>query len=225
MARKSAGNDKSTAPLPRKAFHLEWKNQAQKIGYMAFEQNDVLFLTGPAGTAKTHLAVAFACSETLSKKKKKIVLTRPIVEAGEKLGYLPGSFEEKINPFLMPIFDCLDIIVGRDTVERNKINQCMEIAPVAYLRGRTFHDSVVIFDEAQNATEEQLKLVMTRLGLNSKMVITGDPTQSDLKGDIAFPKIVESMKGVTGIGVVEFAESHIVRHPLVADILAAWPSK
>ena len=192
---------------------------------MAFEQHDVLFLIGVAGTAKTHLAVAFACSEILSKKKKKIVLTRPIVEAGEKLGFLPGTFEEKINPFLLPIFDCLDIIVGRDTMERDKINRCMEIAPVAYLRGRTFHDSVVILDEAQNSTEEQLKLVMTRLGLNSKMIITGDPTQSDLKGDVALSKIVESMKKVQGIGVVEFNESHIVRHPLVADILAAWPSK
>jgi phosphate starvation-inducible PhoH-like protein len=222
MAKKQ-GNEKSTAPLPRKAFHLEWKNSAQKIAYMAFEQHDLLFLLGVAGTGKTHLAVAFACSEILSKKKKKIVLTRPIVEAGEKLGYLPGTFEEKINPFLMPIFDCLDMLVGRDTVEREKINHCLEIAPVAYLRGRTFNDSVVILDEAQNSTEEQLKLVMTRLGYGSKMVITGDPTQSDLRGEVALTKVVEGMKGVEGIGVVEFSESHIVRHPLVADILAAWP--
>ena len=227
MARKSAGNDRERTPaaLPRKAFHLEWKNSSQKIAYMAFEQHDVLFLIGVAGTAKTHLAVAFACSEILSKKKKKIVLSRPIVEAGEKLGFLPGTFEEKINPYLMPIFDCLDTIVGRDTLERNKINQCMEIVPVAYMRGRTFHDSVIILDEAQNSTEEQLKLTMTRLGLNSKMVITGDPTQSDLKGDVALPRIVEGMKKVVGVSVVEFNESHIVRHPLVADILAAWPSK
>jgi phosphate starvation-inducible PhoH-like protein len=224
MARKS-GNERSTAPLPRKAFHLEWKNSSQKIAYMAFEQHDVLFLVGPAGSAKTHLAVAFACSEVLSKKKKKIILSRPIVEAGEKLGFLPGTFEEKINPYLMPIFDCLDTIVGRDTMERNKINQCMEIVPIAYMRGRTFHDSIVILDEAQNSTEEQLKLAMTRLGLNSKMVITGDPTQSDLKGDVALPRIVEGMKKVHGIGIVEFNDSHIVRHPLVADILAAWPSK
>jgi len=546
---------------------------------MAFEQHDVLFLVGPAGSAKTHLAVAFACSEVLTKKKKKIILSRPIVEAGEKLGFLPGTFEEKINPYLMPIFDCLDTIVGRDTMERNKVNQCLEIVPIAYMRGRaeplnnlistlsgvrkmgdlnvgdyvfgsngqptkitgvypqgvkkickvtfsdkssvnccedhlwstrtlsekrhnkdfsvketkeifkcvknkwghknheipivsspvsfdskevpinpyllgvllgdgcfstnasvtitnvsedllsevrqtlpenmtlspnkeisyrlsyninnglgnpvkkglrqlnlfglkssckfvpeiykfnktdirletlrglmdtdgwvsngskksriqyystskdlaldvvfliqslggvahfkkraflendnhyyknklikhihslyvvevvmppninpfkcktkanlylkqarakrliskieyisqqecqcisvdsddklyltesfivthnTFHDSVVILDEAQNSTEEQLKLAMTRLGLNSKMVITGDPTQSDLKGDVALPRVVASMKTVAGIGIVEFNESHIVRHPLVADILAAWPSK
>lgn len=227
MARKSAGNERerTSAPLSRKAFHLEWKNSSQKIAYMAFEQHDVLFLVGPAGSAKTHLAVAFACSEVLSKKKKKIILSRPIVEAGEKLGFLPGTFEEKINPYLMPIFDCLDTIVGRDTMERNKINQCMEIVPIAYMRGRTFHDSVVILDEAQNSTEEQLKLAMTRLGLNSKMVITGDPTQSDLKGDVALTRVVASMKTVAGISIVEFNEGHIVRHPLVADILAAWPSK
>jgi len=227
MARKSAGNEreKTSAPLPRKAFHLEWKNTSQKIAYMAFEQHDVLFLWGPAGSAKTHLAVAFAVSELLAKKKKKIVLSRPIVEAGEKLGFLPGTFEEKINPYLMPIFDCLDTIVGRDTIERNKVNQCMEIVPIAYMRGRTFHNSVVILDEAQNATEEQLKLAVTRLGLESKMIITGDPTQSDLKGDIALPRVIESMKTVPGISVVEFNESHIVRHPLVAEILKAWPSK
>ncbi len=146
------------------------------------------------------------------------------MEAGERLGFLPGTFEEKINPYLMPIFDCLDTIVGRDNIERNKINQCMEIVPIAYMRGRTFHDSVVILDEAQNATDEQLKLAITRLGLNSKMIITGDPTQSDLKID-DLSKVVEAMKTVQGIGVVEFSESHIVRHPLVADILAAWPSK
>lgn len=174
-------------------------------------------------THNTHLAVAFACSEILSRKKKKIILTRPIVEAGEKLGYLPGTFEEKINPYLMPIFDCLDTIVGRDTLERNKINQCLEIVPCAYMRGRTFHDSVVILDEAQNATEEQLKLAVTRLGLESKMVVTGDPTQSDLKGDVALSRIVNAMKTVHGIGMVEFNETHIVRHPLVANILAAWP--
>lgn len=222
MARKTEDIPKS---LPKKAFHLEWKNTSQKIAYMAFEQHDLLFLMGVAGTGKTHLAVSFAVSEILAKKKKKIILTRPIVEAGEKLGFLPGTFEEKINPYLMPIFDCLDTIVGRDTIERTKINQSMEIAPVAYLRGRTFNDAVVIFDEAQNASEEQLKLVITRLGVNSKMVITGDPTQSDLKTDVAISRIVESMKKVTGVGVVTFNESHIVRHPLVAEILKAWPSK
>ena len=225
MSRRIDKNKSEKQPLPKKAFHLEWKNASQKVAYMAFEQHDMLFLVGPAGTAKTHLATAFACSEVLSKRRKKIVLTRPMVEAGEKMGFLPGTLEEKINPYLMPIFDCLDTIVGRDTMERNKINQCMEIVPIAFSRGRTFNDSVIILDEAQNCTEEQLKLVMTRLGINSKIIITGDPTQSDLKLGVTLLNVVDSMKKVKGIGVVEFTESHIVRHPLVAEILAAWPSK
>jgi len=221
--RTNEKSEKQPVPLPKKAFHLEWKNTSQKIAYMAFEQHDFLFLSGPAGTAKTHLAVAFAVSEILAKRRKKIILSRPIVEAGEKLGFLPGTFEEKINPYLMPIFDCMDTILGRETLEREKVNKSLEIVPIAYMRGRTFHDAIVILDEAQNSTEEQIKLAMTRLGLNSKMIITGDPTQSDLKGEVALPKIVESMKQVQGIGIVEFNEIHIVRHPLVADILAAWP--
>lgn len=224
MARRKA-EERVSNPLPRKAFHLEWKNTSQKIAYSAFEQHDVLFLSGPAGTSKTHIAIAFAIGEILSKRRKKIILSRPIVEAGEKLGYLPGTFEEKVNPYLMPIFDCMDIILGVETLEREKVNKSMEIVPIAFMRGRTFNDAVIILDEAQNATEEQLKLAVTRLGLNSKMVITGDPTQSDLKGDVALPRILNCMKKVQGIGIVEFNESHIVRHELVAKILAAWPSK
>jgi phosphate starvation-inducible PhoH-like protein len=215
------------APISRKSFHLEWKNSAQKIAYMAFEQHDLLFLTGPAGSAKTHLAVAFAVSEILSKKRKKIILSRPVVEAtGEKLGFLPGTAAEKLNPYLLPIYDCMDTIVGRDTIEREKIDRCLEICPIAHLRGRTFNDAVVILDEAQNAKEEQLKLAMTRLGLNSKMVITGDVTQSDLRPDeVALPRVIDCLKRINGISVVEFNESHIVRHALVAEILSAWPSK
>jgi|SRR5581483_1053843 len=221
MGRKN-NSEKPVAPT-RKAFHLEWKNNSQKIAYMAFEQHDVLFLIGPAGTSKSHLSIAFAVSEILAKKKKKIVISRPMVEAGEKMGFLPGDIANKTLPYLLPLYDCLDTIVGYGTIERNKIDQCLEIVPVAYMRGRTFNNAVVILDEAQNATEEQLKLAMTRLGEGSKMIINGDPTQSDLKGDIAFPRIVTSLKKVQGIGVVEFNESHIVRHSLVADILLAWP--
>ena len=224
MARKKV-EDKVSTHLPRKAFHLEWKNASQKLAYSAFEQHDVLFLSGPAGSAKTHLAVAFAIGEILAKRRKKIVISRPIVEAGEKLGFLPGTFEEKTLPYLIPIFDCMDTILGKETVERDRVNRSMEIVPIAYMRGRTWNDTVVILDEAQNCTDEQLKLAMTRLGLGSKMIITGDPAQSDLKGEIAFPKIVECMKKVQGISIVEFNETHIVRHPLVAEILNAWPSK
>ena|SRR5271166_2925013 len=221
------GPNKQQGSNKQRPFHLEWKNSSQKLAYMTFEQHDALFLVGPAGTAKTHLAVAFAISEIINKKRKRIVLTRPMVEAGgEKLGFLPGTFEEKINPYLLPIFDCMDIIVGRETPDRERINKSIDIVPMAYLRGRTFHDSICILDEAQNANEEQLKLFMTRLGLNSKMIITGDPTQSDLRGDGAFGRVVQAMKdGIHGIGVVEFNEACIVRHELVAKILAAWPAK
>ncbi len=207
----------------RKNFHIEWKNSSQKIAYMAFGQHDVLFLLGPAGSAKTFLATAFAIDEILSGRRNKIILTRPIVEAGEKLGFLPGTFSDKVEPHIQCIYDVMDIIVGRDTFDRERINKATEIAPLAYLRGRTHVDAVAILDEAQNATEAQLKLAMTRLGDNSKMIITGDPSQSDLKGEVALIKVVENMKAVKGISVVEFSESCIVRHPLVADILAAWP--
>jgi phosphate starvation-inducible protein PhoH and related proteins len=228
MRRKAEGDkEKEVTPKTRKPFHLEFKNTAQKIAWMAFEQHDILFLLGPAGVGKSHLAVAFAISELLNRKKKKIMLTRPIVEAGEKLGFLPGTFEEKINPYLMPVFDVMDRMVGKESAERERINKSMEIAPMAYLRGRTFHESVCILDEAQNATEEQLKLYLTRLGEDSKIIITGDASQSDLKGDdkYALSRVVESMKVVPGIGVIEFSEENIVRHPLVAAILKAWPTK
>ena len=138
MRRKAEGDkEKESTPKTRKPFHLEFKNTAQKIAWMAFEQHDILFLLGPAGVGKSHLAVAFAISELLNRKKKKMMLTRPIVEAGEKLGYLPGTFEEKINPYLMPVFDVMDRMVGKESAERERINKSMEIAPMAYLRGRS----------------------------------------------------------------------------------------
>lgn len=230
MRRKAESKEepqKGTTPVTKKPFHLEFKNTSQKIAWMAFEQHDILFLLGPAGVGKSHLAVAFAISELLNKKKKKIMLTRPIVEAGEKLGYLPGTFEEKINPYLMPVFDVMDRMVGKESAERERVNKALEIAPMAYLRGRTFHSSVCILDEAQNATEDQLKMYLTRLGEDSKIIITGDMAQSDLRGDdkFALARVVESMKIVPGIGVIEFSEENIVRHPLVAAILKAWPAK
>lgn len=207
----------------RKSFHLEFLNTAQKMAWAVFEQNDILFLLGPAGTAKTHLAIGFAISEVLAKRKSKIVLTRPVVEAGENLGFLPGTFAEKIHPYLLPIFDCITKLVGPEGPEREKINKCLEIAPIAYLRGRTFDDSVCILDEAQNAKEAQLKLFLTRMGQDSKLIITGDPGQSDLPmRDQALASRVAKLKKVHGIGFVEFNESAIVRHPLVAKILESW---
>jgi len=221
MARKSdsSHNKSSSGAYKSKAFHLEFLNSAQKMAWAAFEQQDVLFLLGPAGTGKTHLATAFAISEIISKRRQRIILTRPIVEAGESLGFLPGTFEEKVNPYMLPLFDCIGKLVGWEGPQREKIDRSLEIAPVAYLRGRTFDHSVCIFDEAQNATATQLKLFLTRFGENSKIIVTGDPNQSDLHGPVALVEIVNKLQAVPGIGIIEFNNSNIVRHPLVATIL------
>jgi phosphate starvation-inducible PhoH-like protein len=209
----------SRTPSGNGSFHVEFKNEAQGLAWAAFKQHDVLFLSGPAGTGKTHLACAFAIEQILSKQKKRIIMTRPVVEAGESLGFLPGTFEEKIDPYMMPMYDCMDKLVGKEGPWREKINYAMEAAPLAYMRGRTFDDAICIFDEAQNASLMQLKLFMTRFGENSKLIITGDPTQSDLPGKVALVNVMHKLHCVEGIGIVEFKPSQIVRHPLISKII------
>jgi phosphate starvation-inducible PhoH-like protein len=211
------------AKTKSKTFHIEFLNPAQKFAYGIYQQHEIIFLLGPAGTGKTHLAAAFAIKEVLEKTKRKIVLTRPIVEAGESLGYLPGTFEEKVNPYILPVFDCFHKMLGNP--EEGFEDFCakhVEIAPLAYMRGRTFDDSVCIFDEAQNATKAQLKLFLTRFGKNSKIIITGDPKQSDIhthNHETPLMDIVSRVEVISGIGVVRFGEESIVRHPLVGEIL------
>lgn len=206
-------------PTGNGSFHIEFKNQAQGLAWAAFKQHDVLFLTGPAGTGKTHLACAFAIEQILTKEKKRIIMTRPVVEAGESLGFLPGTLDEKIDPYMMPMYDCMDKLVGKEGPWRDKINYAMEAAPLAYMRGRTFDDAICIFDEAQNASMMQLKLFMTRFGENSKLIITGDPSQSDLCGKVALVDVMQRLHSVDGIGIVEFKPSQIVRHPLISKII------
>lgn len=203
-----------------KSFHLEFLNSAQKVAWDALDYNDITFLIGPAGCGKTMLACAYSISEILSKKKRKITLTRPVVESGESLGFLPGTFQEKINPYMMPMYDCIDRCVGRDSMQKEIVSKSVEIAPVAYLRGRTFHDSICVFDEAQNATVSQLKLFLTRFGNNSKIIITGDPKQSDLhERDQGLTTVVKKLEGLDKVGIVNFTSNSIVRHPLVSSIL------
>lgn len=200
-------------------FHIDFKNDAQSLAWAAFKQHDVLFLIGPAGCGKSFLACAFAIEQILSKERKRIILTRPIVESGESLGFLPGEFEEKVEPYMMPMYDCIDKLVGREGMWREKVDYAVEVAPIAYMRGRTFDDAVCIFDEAQNASLLQLKLFLTRFGENSKIIITGDPSQSDIAGKVALVEVMQKLKGTEGIGVVEFKANSIVRHRLVGKII------
>ena len=200
-------------------FHIEHKNPAQKMAWSALELHDVVFLSGPAGVGKSHLAIAYAIHEVLQGKKSRIVLTRPIVESGESLGYLPGDFYEKVNPYMAPLYDCIRRIVGTEGPQRDKINAAMEVCPLAYMRGRTFDDAVCIFDEAQNGTMLQIKMFLSRFGENSKIIVTGDPKQSDLFTNSAFSEVMQRLEPVQGISVIRFSHDSIVRHPLVGKML------
>lgn len=209
------------ASVKKQTFHLEFLSPAQKLAWGAFDQHDILFLLGAPGSGKSHLGCAFAISEILAKRKQKIVITRPTIEAGgDSLGFLPGSKEEKLHPYMLPLFDCMDRCLGAFSPQRELITKCVEVAPLQFMRGRTFHDSVCILDEAQNCNYGQIKLFLTRFGQNSKVIITGDPMQSDLRPqDRALMKIVEKLSTLKGVGIIHFKSNSIVRHPLIASIL------
>jgi phosphate starvation-inducible PhoH-like protein len=190
----------------------------------AIEQNDIVFGIGPAGTGKTYLAMAQAVSFLLAKKVTRIILARPAVEAGEKLGFLPGDLQEKVNPYLRPLYDALYDMLDVERVERLLERGTIEIAPIAFMRGRTLNDSFVILDEAQNTTSEQMKMFLTRLGFGSKAVITGDITQIDLPSGQT-SGLIEAMKVVShidGISFTYFDERDVVRHKLVQQIVKAY---
>lgn len=211
-------NNTETGVKKSKGFHLEFLNAYQKSIWSTIEKNDIVFLVGSAGTGKSFLATSFAVCSLLQKQCTKIVISRPIVEAGEKLGYLPGSFEEKVHPYMLPIYDAFDDLVGKDGPQRMIIDKCLEVAPIAYLRGRTLKNAVCILDEAQNCTYTQLKLFLTRIGIGSKLIITGDPFQTDLGGKIALVEIIEKLKDVKNIAIIKIGDENIVRHPIISEI-------
>src|ERR1700730_2916911 len=190
----------------------------------AIERHDLVFGVGPAGTGKTYLAVAMGVSALLNKRVSRIVLTRPAVEAGERLGFLPGNLQEKVDPYLRPLYDALYDMLEGEKVERLLERGTIEVAPIAFMRGRTLNDSFIILDEAQNSTPEQMKMVLTRQGFNSKMVVTGDLTQIDLPSGkrSGLNDAVEVLRGVEGISFVNFDDRDVVRHVLVQRIVKAY---
>jgi phosphate starvation-inducible PhoH-like protein len=200
------------------------KSPNQRRYLEAIEHHDMVFGIGPAGTGKTYLAVAMAISALLNKQVNRIILARPAVEAGEHLGYLPGTLQEKIDPYLRPLYDALFDMLEPERVERYLEKNVIEIAPIAFMRGRTLNDSFVILDEAQNTTSEQMKMFVTRLGFNSKAVITGDVTQIDLPTArrSGLIEAVDILQGVNGLAFVHFDESDVVRHHLVQRIIRAY---
>lgn len=207
--------------LPR---GLRAKTPAQKTYLESIEQNDIIFGIGPAGTGKTYLAVAMAVAALKARKVKRIILTRPAVEAGERLGFLPGDLQAKIDPYLRPLYDALYDMLEAERFESYLTSGIIEVAPLAFMRGRTLNDAFVILDEAQNTTGEQMKMFLTRMGFSSKVVVTGDVTQIDLPrhvtSGLAIAKRV--LGGIDGIHFFEFTDQDVVRHPLVGRIIKAY---
>lgn len=210
-----------------KGHSIKPKTEGQKHYLEATMQNDLTFCVGPAGTGKTYLAVATAAHLLKHGQARRIVLARPAVEAGERLGFLPGDLQAKVNPYLRPLFDALNDMMDFEQVRRFMTNDVIEVIPLAFMRGRTLNDSVIILDEAQNTTPSQMLMFLTRLGHDSKMIVTGDTSQVDLPEEQKSGLIdaLEKLKGIKGIGVVELQRSDIVRHRLVQNIVNAYERK
>ncbi|MCE8172423.1 PhoH family protein [Porphyromonas gingivalis] len=190
----------------------------------AFEANDLVFAIGPAGTGKTFVAISLAVRALKSKQVRRIILSRPAVEAGEKLGFLPGEMKDKLDPYLQPLYDALEEMIPAVKLKEYIENNIIQIAPLAYMRGRTLNDAVVILDEAQNTTELQMKMFLTRLGANAKMIVTGDITQTDLPRGVhsGLRQALNILQGTRGIGYIAFQRADIVRHPLVQRMVDAY---
>lgn len=217
-------DDEVRIALPGSRRVISPKSDGQRGYIEAIQNNDIVIGIGPAGTGKTYLAVAAAVDALYKKRVKRIVLARPAVEAGENLGFLPGDLQEKVDPYLRPLYDALEDMMPHERVRRALEDSTIEIAPLAYMRGRTLADAFVILDEAQNATRAQTKMFLTRLGLNSRVVITGDKTQIDLPrdDDSGLLEIEEILGGIEGISVVYLDSKDVIRHRLVKDIIRAY---
>lgn len=200
-------------------------NQSKMV--RSFAENDLTFALGPAGTGKTYIAIALAVSALKNRLCKKIILSRPAVEAGEKLGFLPGDMKDKIDPYLQPLYDALEDMLPAVKLKEYMESNVIQIAPLAFMRGRTLNDAIIILDEAQNTTKHQMKMFLTRLGMNGKMIITGDVTQIDLPRHTqsGLLQALRILKGVKGIGLIEYEKKDIVRHPLVQRIVDAYEAK
>jgi phosphate starvation-inducible PhoH-like protein len=214
-------------PITTKRRLITPKSLNQKRYVDAIRKHDLVIAIGPAGTGKTYLAMAMAVAALLSKEVERIILTRPAVEAGEKLGFLPGDMIEKVNPYLRPLYDALHDMMDFEKASRLIQHGVIEVAPLAFMRGRTLNNSFIILDEAQNTTSEQMKMFLTRMGFDSKVVITGDITQVDLPAEKSsgLIEIQEVLKEISGIQFIYFASIDVVRHPLVQDIIDAYAQR
>lgn len=215
---------KACIHIPRGTRSVYPKNQHQFEFIMSIKNNDISFGLGVAGTGKTYIAMACALEMLMSHQVRKIVLTRPVVEAGESLGFLPGDLVQKITPYLRPLYDTMELLLPFELIHQMEEARMFEVAPLAYMRGRTLHNSVVVLDEAQNTTREQMKMFLTRMGENSKLIVTGDPSQADISSakNSGLSHAARLLHKIKGIGIIEFSASDVVRHSLVQKIITAY---
>ena len=220
-------SDKDTIVFGNNGNIIRARTVNQRRLVELYEKNDLLFAVGPAGSGKTYTAIALAVKALKEREVRRVILTRPAVEAGEKLGFLPGDMKEKLDPYLQPLYDALNDMIPAAKLQKYLEDGTVQIAPLAYMRGRTLDNAFVILDEAQNTTRSQIKMFLTRMGRNAKFIVTGDVTQIDLprKSDSGLTRAMDTLRGIEGIGMVEFDKRDIVRHPLVKYIVDAFDKR